>query len=89
MNKYISGNTLRLSAEFTLPVGVDDPTVEFKLLQPDNNIITVTAEKDADGQYHADYICDMEGLWRSRVEMSGTLVQANELTFLVYSTPFA
>lgn len=87
MNHYYPGNTLRVTAKFTLPAETADPTVTFKMLKPDETTVQVTGTQAEDGSWYADFYVTDEGRWTARVELSGSLKQSTELTYHIYDSP--
>lgn len=89
MQRFVSGNTLRLQATFTLPTGfTGEPDASFIALKPDETEVPIAATKLADGSYYADYVFTDEGTWSTRFELSGSLIQAAELKFYIADSPF-
>jgi hypothetical protein len=89
MQRFIPGNTLRLSSTFTPPTELTvEPDATFIAIKPDTTEVTIAATKLTDGSYYADYVFIDEGTWSIRFELSGSLIQAAELKFYIALSPF-
>ncbi len=93
-NQYDKGDLIRLSAAFTVSGTPTDPTtVTFKVKTPSGTTTTYTyalaqITKDSTGNYHKDISASEAGFWYCRMEGTGTVESADEISFEVMPTEF-
>lgn len=84
MNKYLIGNTVRISALFTdaASAAIDPASVSIKIKKPGGSLISETAlENPSVGTFYYDYVPDMTGIYYYRFEGTGNMDSAAEGSF--------
>lgn len=93
-NTYAVGESIILSATFTVAtVNTDPTTVTLRIKDPTGNIdvytlALATVTRDSAGVFHKDLTIDESGEWFYRWEGTGTCVAADEVQFLVTASEF-
>ena len=94
-SQYDVGDSVRMSAAFTVSsVATDPTTITFKMREPDGTVTTYVygtdAElvKDSTGNYHVDWGTSMSGDFFYRFTGTGACVAASEGYFTVKESRF-
>jgi len=87
MISFDVGDTVRLRARFTDESGnpVDPSSVSLRVRRPNGETITPAVTRESAGNYRADVVVDMPGVWHYRWEASGG---AEEGAFFVRQSAF-
>ena len=97
MNRYILGNSIRMSAAFTNGGAATDPTgITFKIRSPMNGTITsytygtdAALVKDSTGNYHVDHTPTAAGSHYYRFAGTGAVIAADEGEFEIRRSFFS
>ena len=91
MNQYVTGNTVRVSADFTtVSTGapVDPATVSVTTRDPFGSENTYTGVRDSTGDYHYDVAAVTVGVWGYRWVGIGANEAAAEQFFEILPSVF-
>jgi len=92
INKYDLGDSIRLRSVFTIDGSIADPTdVTLEVKRPPgtvDNYATIDLVKQSTGIYYKDITLDDTGIWYYRFYGTGTVIAADEDSFIVQRTEF-
>ena len=92
INKYDLGDSIRLRSVFTINGNVADPTsIVLQVKRPPGDVDTYNTgdlQKESTGTYYRDITLDDTGIWYYNFYGTGTVIAADEDSFLVKRSEF-